>query len=124
MLNGIVLPRISYAVMKQAGIAMRGERAGDLSEEQIRRVAEVLKGYVIPITGRKGLHEAQVSAGGVICSQFSPENLESVAVSGLHAAGETLNVDGDCGGFNLMFAFASGILAGLNGRIPGYEVNE
>jgi len=38
--------------------------------------------------------------------------MESRIVPGLYAAGETLNVDGDCGGFNLMFAFASGILAG------------
>ena len=42
--------------------------------------------------------------------------MQSLIIPGLHAAGEVLNVDGDCGGFNLMFATAGGILAGLNGR--------
>ncbi|MBO7423937.1 MAG: NAD(P)/FAD-dependent oxidoreductase, partial [Oscillospiraceae bacterium] len=44
--------------------------------------------------------------------EFSSETLESRIVPGLYAAGEVLNVDGDCGGFNLMFAFSSGIIAG------------
>ena len=55
---------------------------------------------------------AQVSAGGADCREFNAETLESRLVPGLYAAGEVLNVDGDCGGFNLMFAFSSGILAG------------
>ena len=62
------------------------------------------------------MEEAQVTAGGADCSLFDPHTMESDIVSGLHAAGEVLNVDGDCGGYNLMFATASGILAGLNGR--------
>ena len=63
---------------------------------------------------------AQVTAGGAACEEFRPDTLESVLVPGLHAAGEILDVDGDCGGFNLMFAFGSGILAGLNGRKPDF----
>ena len=62
------------------------------------------------------MEDAQVTAGGAECSMFSPRTMESEIVRGLHAAGEVLNVDGDCGGYNLMFATAGGILAGLNGR--------
>ena len=57
-----------------------------------------------------------MTAGGISCDSFRPQTMESSLVAGLHASGEVLNVDGDCGGFNLMFAFASGILAGINGR--------
>ena len=45
-------------------------------------------------------------------SGFNPETMESRLAPGLFAAGEILDVDGDCGGFNLMFAFASGLIAG------------
>ena len=55
---------------------------------------------------------AQVTAGGMDCREFDPLTMESRIVPGLYAAGEVLNVDGDCGGFNLMFAFSSGLNAG------------
>ena len=67
---------------------------------------------MISITGTRGLDYAQVTAGGADCSEFRPETMESRIVPGLYACGEVLNVDGDCGGFNLMFAFASGLTAG------------
>ena len=57
-----------------------------------------------------------MTAGGADCNMFDSFTMESDLVRGLHAAGEVLNVDGDCGGYNLMFATASGTLAGLNGR--------
>ena len=66
--------------------------------------------------GTEGFEKAQVMAGGTACGEFDPRNMESRKCAGLHVTGELLNVDGDCGGFNLMFAFASGILAGSNGR--------
>lgn len=57
-----------------------------------------------------------MTAGGICTDGFSPDTMESRLVPGLYAAGEVLDVDGDCGGYNLMFAFASGALAGLRGR--------
>ena len=68
--------------------------------------------YRIQITGTRGFDYAQVTAGGALCSEFDPCTMESKIVPGLFAAGEVLNVDGDCGGYNLMFAFASGMNAG------------
>ena len=116
LLHGLLVPKLAYAVMKQAGIEMKNRTAGDLSNQELERIIDRLYGYTIRIQGRTGLEEAQVTAGGAACSEFSPETMESGLVEGLHASGEVLNVDGDCGGYNLMFAFASGILAGLNGR--------
>ena len=112
LFDGILPEKISYAVLKQAGIPMRGEKAGTLTDNEIRRVAETAKSYRVYITGTRGMDYAQVAAGGADCSEFHPETMESKLVQGLFAAGEVLNIDGDCGGFNLMFAFSSGIVAG------------
>mgnify|MGYP002624996693 CR=1 FL=1 len=116
LIQGFCLPKMAFAVCKQAGLALRGERNADLQESDLRAIVRALTAYRVKVTGRKGFEQAQVSAGGLECGAFRPENLESKLVSGLHATGEMLNVDGDCGGYNLMFAWATGILAGTNGR--------
>ena len=116
ILNGMLVPKLSYAVLKQAGISMKNRTAGDLTNREIEAIAEKMHSYTLRILGSKGMNDAQVTAGGAECSEFFPDTLESRLVPGLHASGEVLNIDGDCGGYNLMFAFASGILAGLNGR--------
>ena len=72
--------------------------------------------FCLTIKGVKGFENAQVTAGGISADEFDPVTLQSLYAPGIHAAGEILDVDGDCGGYNLMFAFGSGILAGLNGR--------
>ena len=118
MLIGLVPAKVSYAVMKQAGIPLRGEKLGEVPEDSIPALVYAMKHYRIAIAGTRGMESAQVTAGGVSCEEFRPDTMESLLVPGLHAAGEILDVDGDCGGFNLMFAFGSGILAGLNGRKP------
>ena len=116
LLRGICAQKLGYAVCKQAGLALRGEKNSSLTDTQIDKLAECLTGYALRITGTDGFEKAQVMAGGAACGEFSPRNMESQKCSGLHATGELLNVDGDCGGFNLMFAFLSGIRAGENRR--------
>ena len=69
--------------------------------------------FALPITGTCGFDQAQVTAGGLRTEEFDPETLESRVVPGLYACGEVLDVDGDCGGFNLQWAWSSGHLAGL-----------
>ncbi len=116
LLNGMTTEKISYAICKQAGIPLRGESISELSEEQTDRIAYTSMHYRIDIQATKGFDFAQVTSGGACQESFDPDTLESRLIPGLHAAGEVLNVDGDCGGFNLMFALSSGILAGLNNR--------
>ena len=116
LLSSILAPKLSYAVLKQAGIEMKNRKAGDLTPGEIRTIADRCRKYTVYVAGSCGLEEAQVTAGGADCTMFDPETMQSSLVDGLFAAGEVLNVDGDCGGYNLMFATASGILAGLNGR--------
>ena len=116
LLLGMLNVRIAYAVMKQAGVPMKGETLDETDESILGNVARVLRHYRIGVTGIRDMEDAQVTAGGADCREFSADNMESRIMPGLHAAGEVLNVDGDCGGYNLMFAFGSGILAGRNRR--------
>ena len=83
-----------------------------LKGRSIPELARSLAAFPVPLTGVRGFEYAQVTAGGVACGEFDPATLQSLLVPGLYAAGEMLDVDGACGGFNLQFAFASGIVAG------------
>lgn len=76
-----------------------------------RRAAQWLSGLELDVVGVRGFDQAQVAAGGIDCRDINPGTLASLLVPGLHICGEALNVDGDTGGFNLMFAWATGILA-------------
>ena len=118
LLDGILLPKLSFAVEKQAGIRLRGETINTISDQKLEDIVSTAYQYRVDVLGRGTLEEAQVTAGGILSSEFSSETMESKLVKGLHAAGEVLNVDGDCGGFNLMFAFATGLIAG------GFRKNE
>ncbi len=73
--------------------------------------AQWLTALRLRVTGVKGFEAAQVSSGGLSCGDFDPYTLQSSLVPGLYVTGETLNVDGDCGGYNLLFAWATGLLA-------------
>ena len=66
-----------------------------------------------------GMDSAQVTAGGIETAGFDMETMESRLVPGLYACGEVLDIDGDCGGYNLQWAWSSGLLAGTHagGRI-------
>ncbi len=114
LLTGLCVPRLALAVCKAAGVYCRARRVGDLKRDEAARLAQTLGAFGLQITGVKGFDTAQVTAGGIAVEEFNPHNLSSRVAPGLHAAGEVLNVDGDCGGFNLMFAFGSGLLAGQN----------
>ena len=116
LLNGWLTPKLGYAVCKKAGIDVTKESIALLTEIDLHQIAEALENYPLTVEGTQGFETAQVTAGGLDCSEFDSHTMESKLVPGIHCTGETLNVDGDCGGFNLMFAFATGILAGRNGR--------
>lgn len=114
LLNGILPEKLAYAVLKQSGLPLRGEKAGDTEDGFIDRIIETASHYKVHVLSNRGFDYAQVTAGGADCRQFDPSSMRSMFIPELYAAGEVLNVDGDCGGFNLMFAFASGIIAGRN----------
>ena len=93
LLGGIVNNQIGRAVMKRAG--------GD-----IREAALLVKAFPLRVTGTLGFDYAQVTKGGVPLAVVD-ENLQSKLVKGLYFAGEILDIDGQCGGFNLQWAYSS-----------------
>ncbi|QOX62354.1 NAD(P)/FAD-dependent oxidoreductase [Anoxybacterium hadale] len=80
--------------------------------EERSKIAELLKGWVIPISGTKGWKEAQVTSGGIDLSEVDLNTMESKLVPKLYFAGELLDWDGICGGYNLQWAWSSGKAAG------------
>ena len=74
--------------------------------------ARLLKHLSFPIAGTRGFDRAQTTAGGIFVSEVEPDTLRSRVAEDLYLAGEILDVDGPCGGFNLAWAWASGYLAG------------
>lgn len=112
LLLGTVHKRLAWTAMKSAGLPALSTDCGRISIEQLRRLAETLKHWNFPVTGVQGWDNAQVTAGGVPLEELVPETLESRRTPGLYLAGELLDLHGDCGGFNLHWAWCSGIRAG------------
>lgn len=88
------------------------KKADDLSREEIEKAVQLLKGWKISVTGTKGWKEAQVTAGGIDLGEINRDTMESLLAPNLYFAGELLNVDEKCGGYNLQWAWTSGLTAG------------
>ena len=111
LLTGLCVPRLAGSLCMEAGIRFRDRLVGSLKDSEASALAQVLGAFDLPVKGVKGFDSAQVTAGGLNVREFDPATMASRLVPGLYAAGEMLDVDGTCGGFNLMFAFGSGLLA-------------
>ena len=114
MLTGIVHNRLGRMLVKYAGLDANAPLRA-LHDDALRRLAAACKDFRLDVRGTEGFDKAQVTAGGVKTSGFNPETLESWFVPGLFACGEVLDIDADCGGYNLQWAWASGRLAGRLG---------
>ncbi|MCC2253205.1 NAD(P)/FAD-dependent oxidoreductase [Ruminococcus sp. CLA-AA-H200] len=110
-LIGLFHKKLSDLWIKMSGIS-REKSAGDLTEVEIGRLAGLIKNFRVRVTGTNSFEQAQVCCGGIDTRDVNPETLESLIVPGLYFAGEILDVDGMCGGYNLQWAWASGHAAG------------
>lgn len=115
-LTGMVHNRLGRVALTAAGLDLT-RQAGSLPDQALAELARSLKHFALPVTGVLGLDQAQVTAGGILTAEFRPDTLESRLCPGLFAAGEVLDIDGDCGGFNLQWAWSSGRIAGKLGKI-------
>ena len=84
----------------------------ELGPREIKRAAELVKSLILPIEDTLGCEQAQVTAGGVPLSEVDLSSMESRRCRGLYLCGELLDADGLCGGYNLHWAFATGLTAG------------
>ena len=111
LLTGCLHNAISRTILRRAGIAFDAH-VWSLTEEDLGRIADLITRFDLPLQGPMGFSAAQVTAGGIETAQFDPDTMGSRLVPGLYACGEVLDIDGDCGGFNLQWAWSSGRLAG------------
>lgn len=110
-LDGIFHKKLADVLLKEAGIRPEAKNE-QLKEQDLLRLASLIKEFPVTVTAANSYDQAQVCMGGVDLSQVTKETLESRLVPGLYFAGEILDVDGICGGYNLQWAWSSGHAAG------------
>nr|MBO4517817.1 aminoacetone oxidase family FAD-binding enzyme [Clostridia bacterium] len=98
ILNGLVHKKLGENIIRRAGL-------------NFKEIIKAVKAYGIKITGTLGFDYAQTTKGGIATADINPETYESRLKKGLYIVGEALDIDGECGGYNLTFAFVSGITA-------------
>ena len=113
-LIGLFPKRLGECLLKAVGIGPFSKKVSELTREDRRALARVIGCFELHCRGAHSWQSAQVTAGGIRTREFDADTLQSRKVPGLYAAGEILNVDGDCGGFNLQWAWTSGHIAGVS----------
>lgn len=110
LLRGSFHARLNNAIIRQAGF-----KPSQLVDEALLvQIACTAKDFKLEVTGPGDPRQAQVTRGGAVVDEFNEKTLESKLAPGVFAAGETLNIDGRCGGFNLHWAWASGLASGAH----------
>jgi len=113
-LVGLINKRLIPVVLKEAGISQIRRPAEELSVQEREKIAQILTDWRFKVRGTKSWTSAQVTAGGVATEEIKQKTMASQIVPGLYFAGEIMDIDGQCGGFNLQWAWTSGYLAGQN----------
>lgn len=109
-LIGLLNKNLALALVKESGIDFKMQVTG-LSDINLDSLVSKIKDFRAEIIGTKSYKEAQICAGGVDVRELK-DTLESRLVEGLYFAGEMVDVHGDCGGYNLQWAFSSGSVCG------------
>lgn len=110
-LTGLVQKRLGQTVLRWAGYRDFSMDVSKLNQDDLKRIATAITRWETEITGTQGMRGAQVTAGGIATGEFNPHTMESLIVPRLYAVGEMLDIDGDCGGFNLQWAWSSAYTA-------------
>ena len=108
---GVINKKIIPILLKECGITDLHMPCYELSWKEKSKLIQTLKGWRFTCIGTNDFNQAQVTIGGVNAFEITPNTLESKIVPNLHFAGEIIDVHGDCGGFNLQWAWSSGYIA-------------
>ena len=111
LLTGLVHNRLGKMILRYSGVDTK-KTVGTMTDRELSHAVDACKNFRLPLRGTEGFDNAQVTAGGLRTADFDPETMQSRLVPGLYVCGELLDIDGDCGGYNLQWAWASGRLAG------------
>jgi hypothetical protein len=109
---GFINKRLVPVLLREAGIEDINKQAGQVTAGERNAILTILQDWRFEVTGTNTWTAAQVTAGGVDVKDVNRKTMESKLVPGLYFAGEVLDIDGDCGGYNLQWAWSSGYVAG------------
>ena len=111
--TGILQKRLAQAVLK-AGKVELNKNISELTENELNALVKAAKNMRFAVIGNAGFEQAQCALGGVKGNEIDGRTMQSRRVNNLYICGEAVDICGECGGYNLHFAFASGIIAGEN----------
>lgn len=111
LLDGILNYKLVNLILKVSNID-RNDKWDNLTDGEKESLIENLISFKVNITGTNSFEQAQTCTGGIPLNEMNIETMESLKQKGLYITGELLDVDGDCGGYNLSFAWITGYLAG------------
>ena len=112
LLIGMLHKRVIMPVLKAAHIESIHRLLEQLEYDEVMRLVQVLKAFNFSIQGTRGYKFAQVTAGGIRATEIDFQTMASLKAKNLYITGEVMDVDGDCGGYNLQWAWATGFIAG------------
>ena len=118
-LSGLLNKRLSQAIIKSTGLKLSAP-VSSLTEDDINKLCFVIKNMSFKVISTTGFENSQVTAGGLDTAGFDDKTMMSKSRNGFYAVGELLDIDGDCGGYNLHFAFSSAFCA-ADSIIKGYN---
>ena len=113
ILEGIMNNKLVDAILLRAGINKKS-KLKDLTTEQCEHICSLIKQFEAEVKDTAGFDNAQVTCGGVSKSEINFNDMSSKICNGLYIAGEIVDVDGICGGYNLQWAWSSGYIAGIS----------
>ena len=106
------------AILLLAELNLTGVKLGQLRREERQRLIDALTRYTLPWSGHEGYRVAEVTGGGVPLGEVNPATLESRVAPGLHLCGEVLDAFGPIGGYNFLWAWVTGRIAGVSASRP------
>lgn len=109
---GMLNKKIGMTLMKYADVLPYQRSSDTLTNKEIEILSKAIKSFEFEAIGTTSWNNAQVTAGGISTDEVNPQTLESNLIKGLYITGELLDIDGDCGGHNLQWAWTSGYVAG------------
>lgn len=112
ILIGLLNSRLILPLLKSSEVLLN-KKATDITKEERKRIVYFIKSTLMKVTGVNVWSQSQVTAGGISLGEVK-STLESKLIKNIYFCGEILDVDGICGGYNLQWAWSSGVVAGRN----------
>ncbi len=109
VLKRIINEKIASVILKLSNIN-RDKLKSNLSKEEVNNILDLLTNFRLNVTGTKSFDNSQVTMGGIDANEIDINTFETKKINNLFLTGELLDVDGDCGGYNISFAILSGLI--------------